>query len=250
MKIKFMLLPALLATAAIAAPAMANGTIILPNDVTVPYAGTGEPTFSTVGGGVTGYWVAADSGSGNSYFYTIDGDWVAVLGPTASSVPNAPALLTTAISPITGQTLPISTTDGFLFSAIPATGGYQVFDVNSGNIYTYSASDELLGTERAQGSPTLTGSSSFGGSTGGTTTTSSTTSGGSSSFGGTSGGSTTTSGGSTTSGGATTSGGSTGGSGGSTGGGTDIPAPAVLGLFGMAAGGLALARRRRRQSGN
>ena len=246
MKFKALVLPVLLASATIAAPAMATGTIILPNDVTVPYAGTGEPQFSTVGAGSVGYWVATDSANGNTYFYTQTGDWVAVLGPTAGTIPNSPAPEYTAVSPRTGQTLPITTTDGFLVSE-SADGGFQFFDVTTGNVYFYSASDELVGTESAAGSPTLSGSSGFSGPSSSTTSTS-TTSGGSSSFGGTSGG---TSSGQTSSG-ASTSGGTTSGgtsSGGSSGGGTDVPAPAMLGLFGMAAAGLALSRRRRLKAG-
>lgn len=242
MKIKAVFLPVLLASATFAAPAMANGTIILPSDITVPYAGTGEPQFNTVSAGSVGYWVANDSGTGNSYFYTADGNWVAVIGPSASSVPNAPAALNAPVSPRTGQGLSLPSTDSYLVTELP-TGGYQVFGLNSGNVFTYSDADALVGTQSAVGSPTLSGSSGFGASGGATSTTTGGTTTGSSSFGGTSGG---TSSGQTTTGG-TTSGSTTSTGGTSSGGGTDVPAPAVFGLFGIAAGGIALARRRRRK---
>lgn len=88
--------------------------------------------------------------------------------------------------------------------------------------------------------PPPTGSSTST-STGGSTT------GGSTTGGSTTGGSTT----STSTGGSTTGGSTTGGSttGGSTSGGTNVPAPGVLGLMGLALAAIGLGRRRRRGAG-
>jgi hypothetical protein len=238
MKIKALILPALLATATFAAPAIAGQQILLPNGVNVNYEGTTAPAFFTVPG-PTRYYEAYDRGQDVFHVYSQTGTWLGVRGPGAANVPNVPAIPTEVTLPpspgnATGLTIPYSG-QGIPTVTLDSQGNYLVIDAVAHGVQVLDPTGSSIGAGGwGSGAPT-TGSSGFGNPLVSTTSSSS----GPISIGdpplGGSSGVPTTSGvsGSTT---------------GFTGGGTDVPAPAMFGLFGVAAGCLAIARRRRRKT--
>ncbi len=242
MKFKALILPALLATATFAAPAIAGQQIILPNGASVNYEGTAAPAFYTVPGPDTPYFEAYDSGLDAYFHYDSAGNWLGVSGVGAANVPNVPTIpaeVTLPASPAnaTGLTIPYAGS-GIPQVFVDTQGNYTVIDAVAHKAQVLDSTGSFMGGGSWGAGTLTTGSSGFGSSQVGASTT--TTTGGGSSFGSTS-GSPTSSG--VTSGGCTSS--TTSGC--FSGGGTDVPAPAVFGLFGIAAGGLALARRRRRK---
>ena len=223
MKTHHKIITAIAAWAALSVPALATQTINLPNGVAVQYAGSGAPQFFVlIGLAVTGGWEVRDTDTGNRYYYNLAGDWLAVTGPSAGSVPGAPAVPTTITSPLTGSVLPFQLS-GTPIVAVRGINAYEVMDIAGGRVFLYDGGDVLLNTGPVAGSSPLTGSSSFGGTSSGVTS--------------------------------TTSGVTSSGDGSNSfciqncfpsGGGTDVPGPAVFALFGLAAGGIAVSRRRKR----
>lgn len=246
MTIKALFLPVLLASATFAAPAIAGQTITLPNGASANYEGTSAPVFASTTGPSGDFISAYDSGLDATFHYSATGQWLGVSGAGAANVPNAPAVPTEVTLPANtanpnGLTLPYAG-QGIPQVFVDPQGNYIIIDAVDGTAQGLDAQGSFLGSGSLPASTPLSGSSGFGASGGATSTTTGGST-GSSSFGGSTSGGTSSG---QTSGGTTSGGGSTGG--GSTGGGTDVPAPAVFGLFGIAAGGLALARRRRRKA--
>ena len=142
--------------------------------------------------------------------------------PTEVILPASPVNATGLTIPYAGSGIPQVFVD--------AQGNYTIIDAVAHKAQVLDSTGSFLGGGSwGQGTP-ISGSSGFG-SSGAPT---------SSGVVGTTSGTPTTSG--------VTSSGCVSNCGGSTGGGTDVPAPAVFGLFGIAAGGLAIARRRRRKT--
>jgi LPXTG-motif cell wall-anchored protein len=254
MKIRALFLPALLATATFAAPAMAGQQILLPNGVNVNYEGTTAPQFLTVSGPET-YFEAYDSGLDAYFVYSQTGTWLGVSGSGAANVPNVPAIPTEVTLPpspgnATGLTIPYAG-QGIPTVTLDAQGNYLIIDAVAHGAQVLDPTGSFLGGGGwGSGAPT-TGSSGFGSNPIGASSTSSNGSCGLNCPPPSSSGTPTTSGVVGTTSGTPTTSGVTDSfcvSNCFTGGGTDVPAPAMFGLFGMAAGGLAIARRRRRKT--
>jgi hypothetical protein len=157
------------------APAFATHTVILPNDIEVPYFGLSAPDFSSVRvpTGQTVYQAFDRSGQ-VVYYYNESGAWVGASGSGASSLtlPAVPATVTLpngSVVPYTGQGVPdVSYTD--------AQGNYYVTDPVSLRSSVYSPSGQPIGGGAvSDGGIPLSSSSSFGAHTSsglGTTTSS------------------------------------------------------------------------------
>jgi hypothetical protein len=222
--------------------AYATDTVQLPNGVTVPYYGQGEPSFQlyTAPYG-SSYYVATEANSTARRYYSAAGAWVGSftyegntngLNAQIAGLPIAPLDIPTSVTLPNGLTVPYNgsglpevglttPTPGFspnfiYFVRDPVSGAESIYDAQGRMV----PGNAVIYFPVSGGGTTSTGgavSSSFGGSTGG----------------GTSGGTISSS----------SNGGSSGGPTGS-GGGVDVPAPGGFLLFGLGAAAAIVARRR------